>query len=209
MLLEPSTESSTNFKPSNAPVTIIPMKNNDGVFSNLNAKPDIASIKKIGEYLDKPPSYSQAELTRPPTYQDSLQDDFDSVSDMLIGKKIILYPFLPKINNIIFLDNLEVGSGGVFMMHCLGSILLHVLGTVLGLILSSSYAGRFGSISGFGILLIIYSLTIENNPTINPKIRSGLSIFLFIIGYVIFMSCLFMYQRIVERAKEECRNNII
>lgn len=95
------------------------------------------------------------------------------------------------------------------MAHCIGSIVFHVIGIILGLILSKSYAGRYGTLSGTGILLVLYSLTIEDNKAINPNLRSGLAIFLFITGYVTFMASLFMYQRIVERAKENFRNNYI
>lgn len=59
----------------------------DGVFSNLDAKPEVMKIDQIGEYMDKPPSYSIAALNMPPTYQDSL-DDFNVIEGMLIGKKI-------------------------------------------------------------------------------------------------------------------------
>lgn len=65
---------------------IIPFKNQDGVFSNLNAKPEVMKIELTGQYMDKPPSYSQAALNMPPTYQDTL-DDFDVISGMLVGNK--------------------------------------------------------------------------------------------------------------------------
>lgn len=59
----------------------------DGVFSNLDAKPEVMKIEHIGEYMDKPPSYSIAALNMPPSYQDSL-DDFNVIEGMLIGKNI-------------------------------------------------------------------------------------------------------------------------
>lgn len=179
-------------------------KSQDGVFSNLNAKPEIIKIEQLGEYMDKPPSYSQAALNMPPTYQDAL-DDFNVIEGMLVGNIIGVYYY----TGINFVDDFEVGSGGLFLAHCLGSIVFHFLGVILGLLLSKSYAGRYGTISGAGILLILYSLTIEDDRTINPEIRSSLAIFLFITGYLIFMSSLFMYQRVVERAKEIFRNNYI
>ena len=117
-----------------------------------------------------------------------------------------MYYFIFK---VIFLDDYEVGSGGLFMAHCLGSIVFHVVGIIIGLILSKSYAARYGTISGAGILMILYSLTIEENRAIRHDIRSSLAIFLFISGYLTFMGSLFMYQRVVERAKEVFRNNYI
>lgn len=62
----------------------------DGVFSNLNAKPEVMKIEQVGEYMDKPPSYSIAALNMPPTYQDSL-DDFNVIEGMLIGKKTLYF----------------------------------------------------------------------------------------------------------------------
>lgn len=95
------------------------------------------------------------------------------------------------------------------MAHCLGSIVFHIVGIILGIILSRSYAGRYGTLSGAGILLILYSLTLEDNRAVKPDIRSGVSIFLFITGYILFMTSMFMYQRVVERAKEIYRSNYI
>lgn len=167
----------------------VSIKSQDGVFSNLNAKPDVTKQEQIGQYMDKPPTYSQAALNMPPTYQDAL-DDFSVIESMLV-------------------DDYEVGSGGLFMAHCLGSIVFHVIGVIIGLVLSKTYAARYGTISGAGILMILYSLTVEDNRAIRHDVRSSLAIFLFISGYIIFMSSLFMYQRIVERAKESFRNNYI
>lgn len=64
----------------------IPIKSQDGVFSNLNAKPEVMKVEPIGQYMDKPPSYSQAALNMPPTYQDAI-DDFSVIEGMLIGNK--------------------------------------------------------------------------------------------------------------------------
>lgn len=66
----------------------IPIKSQDGVFSNLNAKPEIMKVEHVGLYMDKPPSYSQAALNMPPTYQDAI-DDLSVVEGMLVGKKFI------------------------------------------------------------------------------------------------------------------------
>ena len=63
----------------------IPIKSQDGVFSNLNAKPEIMKVEHIGQYMDKPPSYSQAALNMPPTYQDAI-DDLSVIEGMLVGK---------------------------------------------------------------------------------------------------------------------------
>lgn len=110
---------------------------------------------------------------------------------------------------MIILDDYEVGSGGIFLTHCIGSVLFHFVGIILGLLLSRSYAGRYGTIAGAGILLILYSLTVEENKAISHDLRSSIAISLFITGYMLFMFSLFMYQRILERAKEVFRNNYI
>ena len=181
----------------------IPMSK-DGVFSNLDAKPEVMKIEQIGQYMDKPPSYSEAAMNMPPNYQDAL-DDISVIEGMLIGKSSF------KVNLFIyaFVDDIEVGSGGIFLAHLLGSVLFHVVGIILGLLLSRSYAGRYGTMAGAGILLILYSLTIEDNASISRDLRSSLAVSLFIVGYMLFMFSLFMYQRILERAKEVFRNNYI
>jgi hypothetical protein len=65
----------------------IPIKSQDGVFSNLNAKPEITKVEHIGQYMDKPPSYSHAALNMPPTYQDAI-DDLSVVEGMLVGNNV-------------------------------------------------------------------------------------------------------------------------
>ena len=62
-----------------------PITSKDGVFSNLNAKPEVMRIDQIGQYMDKPPSYSDAAQNMPPSYQDAL-DDINVIEGMLIGK---------------------------------------------------------------------------------------------------------------------------
>lgn len=104
---------------------------------------------------------------------------------------------------------MEVGSGVIFLVHCLASVIFHVVGMILGLLLSGSYAGRYGSVAGLGIVIIIYSLTVEDDPRIDPTIKPGLSILLFIAGYSTFMMSLFLYQRVVESAREMYRNSQI
>lgn len=79
----------------NEPVCI-PIKSQDGVFSNLNAKPEIMKAEHVGQYMDKPPSYSQAALNMPPTYQDAI-DDLSVIEGMLVGKK-----FLNSYQSLIF-----------------------------------------------------------------------------------------------------------
>lgn len=65
----------------------IPIKSQDGVFSNINAKPEIMKVEHVGQYMDKPPSYSQAALNMPPTYQDAI-DDLSIIEGMLVGKNV-------------------------------------------------------------------------------------------------------------------------
>ena len=71
----------------------IPIESKDGVFSNLDAKPEVVKIEQIGQYMDKPPSYLVAALNMPPTYQDSL-DDFNVIEGILIGKKSMFHDSL-------------------------------------------------------------------------------------------------------------------
>lgn len=100
---------------------------------------------------------------------------------------------------------MEVGNGGIFMMHCLAGIIFHIIGVVIGLILAHTHAGRYGSLSAMGILMLLVSFTVENNPQIDVKMRPLLSVIFFVGGYVLFMGSLFMFQRIQDRAKDAHR----
>lgn len=134
----------------------------------------------------------------PPSYQDSM-DEMEMISGIVIGNSSI-------IQSISFLlDGMEVGNGGVFLMHCLAGIVFHVIGVIVGLILAHTHAGRYGSLSAMGILMLLVSFTVEENTRIDVKMRPLLSVLFFVGGYVLFMGSLFMFQRIQDRAKDAHR----
>jgi hypothetical protein len=110
-------------------------------------------------------------------------------------------------SNTALLDGLEVGNVSLFALHCLLGILFHVIGVAAGLLLGNTHASRYGSLSALGILMLIISLSIEDNPNLQPKLRAVISPILFIGGYVLFMASLFLYQRVQDRAKEIYRSN--
>ncbi len=102
---------------------------------------------------------------------------------------------------------MEVGNGSLFVLHCLIGVLFHVIGVAAGLILGHTHAGRYGSLSALGILMLIVSLTVEDNQNLKPSTRAVLSPTLFISGYILFMISLFLFQRVQDRAKEIYRSN--
>ena len=140
-------------------------------------------------------------MNMPPSYHEAM-DDFDALSGIVIGRaRVFFFQILQ------FLDGMDVGSGSIFLLHCILGIIFHVIGVVAGLLLGHTHAGRYGSMSALGILMLIISLSIEDNHNLTPKVRAVLSPILFIGGYILFMTSLFLFQRVQDRAKEIYRSN--
>lgn len=93
------------------------------------------------------------------------------------------------------------------MAHCLLGIIFHVIGVVAGLLLAHTHAGRYGSLSALGILMLIVSMSVEESPRISAQVRPVLSVSLFVGGYALFIASLFLFQRTQDRAKEIYRSS--
>ncbi|KAG4302615.1 hypothetical protein PCANB_001233 [Pneumocystis canis] len=117
---------------------------NDGVFANLNAKPDI-SKEKIEEF---PPSYEQAAADATPSYWENT----------------IIAPSISE--DDVFIDGLPVGGIFGFLWNMLISFSFQFIGFLLTYLLHTTYAAKNGSKAGLGITLVQYGFymrTIKDN----------------------------------------------
>lgn len=94
-----------------------------------------------------------------------------------------------------------MGSIAVYIFHLVAAIVFHVIGVAIGLLLSNTHAGWYGSIGGLGVLLLFLGISIEDNPSIAPDVRPIVGVTLFMGGYAIFMISILMYQNAVEKAR--------
>jgi len=104
---------------------------NDGVFANLNAKPE------RGEKLEEqPPSYEQAAADATPPYWETT----------------ILAPGM--VSDEVYIDGLPVGSVFSFAWNGIISMAFQLVGFLLTYLLHTTHAAKNGSRAGLGITLI-------------------------------------------------------
>jgi hypothetical protein len=102
---------------------------NDGVFSNLTAKPSITTTS----VTDELPSYDDANHDpSPPYWETSVMSEFDE----------------------IYIDGIPVGNIFNFLWSALVSMLFQFLGFVITYLLHTSHAAKNGSQVGLGLTII-------------------------------------------------------
>ncbi|EMR08435.1 hypothetical protein PNEG_03267 [Pneumocystis murina B123] len=110
------------------------LNQNDGVFANLNAKPDIS--KQMKEEF--PPSYEQAAADATPSYWENTM-------------------IAPGISaDEVFIDGLPVGNIFGFLWNMLISFSFQFIGFLLTYLLHTTHAAKNGSKAGLGTTLIQY-----------------------------------------------------
>lgn len=117
---------------------------NDGVFTNLNAKPDV-SKEKVEEF---PPSYEQAAAdATPPYWENTMIAPGISTDD-------------------VFIDGLPVGNIFSFLWNMLISVSFQFIGFLFTYLLHTTHASKNGSKAGLGTTLVQYGFymrSIKNN----------------------------------------------
>ncbi|KAH3678222.1 hypothetical protein WICMUC_001651 [Wickerhamomyces mucosus] len=106
---------------------------NDGVFSNLSAKPDL----QPNHDSDKPPTYEEASQDSSPPYWENTM-------------------FAPGFGEEIFVDGLPVGNIINFIWNLLVCSSFQFVGFLLTYILHTSHAAKQGSRAGLGITFMTY-----------------------------------------------------
>jgi len=125
----------------------------DGVFANLNAKPE------MGEKLEEnPPTYEQAAADAAPPYWETT----------------ILAPGLSASDDV-YVDGLPVGSIFSFIWNAMISMSFQLVGFLLTYLLHTTHAAKNGSRAGLGITLVQYGFYLKGagSPTPVPVNTSG------------------------------------
>ncbi|KAF8663488.1 hypothetical protein AX16_001056 [Volvariella volvacea WC 439] len=128
--------------------------NNDGVFSNVTAKPgrtvrieDGSDIYLVPEdtRTDAPPSYASAQADAVPPYWETT----------------IHAPFSPDAIGEMIIEGLPTGSLFSFLWNMLVSVSFQFVGFLLTYLLHTTHAARLGSRAGLGVTLIQYGFALR------------------------------------------------
>ncbi|CCJ28584.1 unnamed protein product [Pneumocystis jirovecii] len=159
---------------------------NDGVFANLNAKPEV-SKEKFEEF---PPSYEQAAADATPSYWENT----------------MIAPGISE--DEVFINGLPVGNIFGFLWNMLISFSFQFIGFLLTYLLHTTYAAKCGSKAGLGTTLIQYGFymrsikdnvfnddTSDNNPKNDNQEYQNDSLDHIIISYLLMIIGWFLLFR--------------
>ncbi|KAJ9215942.1 hypothetical protein DTO166G4_2486 [Paecilomyces variotii] len=113
---------------------------NDGVFANLNAKPERGEKNE-----DLPPSYEQAAADAAPPYWETT----------------IMAPGLSS--DEVYVDGLPVGSVFSFVWNGMISMSFQLVGFLLTYLLHTTHAAKNGSRAGLGLTLVQYGFYMKGS----------------------------------------------
>ncbi|GMG55688.1 unnamed protein product [Ambrosiozyma monospora] len=112
---------------------------NDGVFSNMSAKPTVRTAAELAESQGRLPTYEEAASDpTPPYWEAAIMAGYDDE---------------------IFVDGLPVGNILNFFWNMMVSISFQFVGFIITYLLHTSHAAKNGSQAGLGFTLISYGLT--------------------------------------------------
>jgi len=112
-------------------------ESNDGVFSNMSAKPTVRENADVPEEL--------------PTYEDALEDPAPPYWESSI---------MAGFEDEIFVDGLPVGNIVSFLWNMIVSITFQFIGFVITYLLHTCHAAKNGSQAGLGVTLFTFGWTI-------------------------------------------------
>ncbi|KAG0168359.1 hypothetical protein DFQ28_006694 [Apophysomyces sp. BC1034] len=179
----PARRSSSANRPAVLPVT------NDGVFSNMSAKPESDSAKPD----ETPPAYEEAAADSTPPY----------------WQTTIIAP--AGMGDIILVEGLPVGHLFNFFWNLLVSASFQFVGFMLTYLLHTTHAAKHGSRAGLGVSLVQYGFYIrsrgaledryyddESQPPQNDEANANANIvayFLMMLGWFIIIRAVADYIR--------------
>ncbi|KAF8623691.1 hypothetical protein AX17_007389 [Amanita inopinata Kibby_2008] len=124
---------------------------NDGVFANVMAKPQVARVIRTGNgEVHYAPEDSQKEV--PPSYAEVQADAVPPY-----WENVVHAPPNPSGSDII-VDDLPAGSVFIFIVNATVSFFFQFVGFFLTYLLHTSHAAKYGSRAGLGLTLIQYGL---------------------------------------------------
>ncbi|XP_056450393.1 NEDD4 family-interacting protein 1-like isoform X2 [Gadus macrocephalus] len=130
------------------------------------------------------PSYDEAERTKAESTAVPVDEDFGTREDIEDS------------------DQLRIGNDGIFMLTFFMALLFNWIGFFLSFCLTSSAAGRYGAISGFGLSLVKWILIVRFSSYF-PSYFDGQYwlwwVFL-VLGFLLFLRGFINYARVRKMA---------
>ncbi|CAL8365648.1 unnamed protein product [Lota lota] len=149
-------------------------------------------LKEDGAF-PKPPSYNVA--TTLPSYDEAERTKAES------GAVPMDEDFVAR-DDIEDSDQLRIGNDGIFMLTFFMALLFNWIGFFLSFCLTSSAAGRYGAISGFGLSLVKWILIVRFSSYF-PSYFDGQYwlwwVFL-VLGFLLFLRGFINYARVRKMA---------
>lgn len=150
---------------------------------------------KLDVVLPTPPSYSVA--TTLPSYDEAQRSKAEASLPLVAGREDELAR-----DDFEDVDQLRIGNDGVFMLTFFMAFLFNWIGFFLSFCLTTSAAGRYGAVSGFGLSLIKWILIVRFS-TYFPGYFDGQFwlwwVFL-VLGFLLFLRGFINYARIRRMA---------
>ncbi|PKI83935.1 hypothetical protein MVES_001871 [Malassezia vespertilionis] len=141
----------------------------DGVFSNMNAKPERQRRANSGDPDDLgedddiaddtlPPTYDAAAVDTVPTYWESTVFGANPMVDLEGGWS----PDGPHVGEVsdMIVDGMLLGSVFGLLWNMVISVCFQFIGFILTFLLHTTHAAKYGSCAGLGISLVQYSLSL-------------------------------------------------
>uniref|UniRef100_A0A667XKQ4 Nedd4 family interacting protein 1, like n=1 Tax=Myripristis murdjan TaxID=586833 RepID=A0A667XKQ4_9TELE len=172
---------------------------NDQPLRNTTVK--LSALRAYFDYKEdgvfpKPPSYNVA--TTLPSYDEAERTKAETTVPLVTGRDD---DFVTR-DDFEDADQLRIGNDGIFMLTFFMAFLFNWIGFFLSFCLTTSAAGRYGAISGFGLSLIKWILIVRFS-TYFPGYFDGQYwlwwVFL-VLGFLLFLRGFINYARIRKMA---------
>ncbi|KIY74444.1 hypothetical protein CYLTODRAFT_364222, partial [Cylindrobasidium torrendii FP15055 ss-10] len=160
---------------------------NDGVFSNVTAKPSSHSVSIVNPdgNVHIVPEDSFSNKQAPPSYADAQADQAPSYNS--VTTTVVVPDGEGGVSGIE-----ETGSIATFFMHAFLSFFFQFIGFAMTHMMAVNHAGRCGSRAGLGATLIQLGLYLrsdhqDSGMSLSPAAREWVSFFLMTCGWFIFL----------------------
>uniref|UniRef100_A0A4X2KIZ9 Nedd4 family interacting protein 1 n=1 Tax=Vombatus ursinus TaxID=29139 RepID=A0A4X2KIZ9_VOMUR len=161
-------------------------------YSSISAESAAYFDYKDESGFPKPPSYNVA--TTLPTYDEAERTKAEATIPLVPGRDD---DFVAR-DDFDDADQLRIGNDGIFMLTFFMAFLFNWIGFFLSFCLTTSAAGRYGAISGFGLSLIKWILIVRFS-TYFPGYFDGQYwlwwVFL-ILGFLLFLRGFINYAKV-------------
>lgn len=164
-------------------------------YNSIAADTAFFDYKDDGSYPN-PPSYNVA--TTLPSYDEAERTKAESAVPLMTARD---EEFVSR-DDFDDVDQLRVGSDGIFMLTFFMAFLFNWIGFFLSFCLTTSAAGRYGAVSGFGLSLVKWVIIVRFSAYF-PGYFDGQYwlwwVFL-VVGFLLFLRGFINYSRVRNMA---------